>query len=392
VLLFIILLPGLWTTLKLAKTKHCAYWAPTIFKDALTGRYSQENSTKHLFFLLCDHWEPGTCEECRQDAAQWLTRFKAISANHHDSQGRNFQYSWFYPIDNFDTEIISYLADASREGFGEIEVHWHHKHTSSDAFEADLQDGLSWFTKVGALISEPGGSPHWAFIHGNWALDNSRIKTMCGISDEISIFRRNGCYSDMTFPALGTSGQPHMINRIYYAKDTPERKSYDTGVVSTVNVETDGLLMLPGPLGLNLKNPLILIEYGALDDSEGSGFSGKLNKPGEYADYFKTDRVHLWNKLGIGVEGRRDWVFVKIHAHGMQHQDVVLGGAMDQMLSSVEEYCQSHCIKLHYITAREACNLVWAAERNLTGDPQQYYDLVVPQPLTRKPNLINNPD
>ena len=89
------------------------------------------------------------------------------------------------------------------------------------------------------------------------------------------------------------------------------------------------------------------------------------------------------SRVGRGVDGRPEWVFVKIHAHGVQHGELLLGGELDAMLTGLEDYCRERDIRLHYVTAREAYNLVRAAERGLEGPPEAHYDLDVPPPLTR---------
>lgn len=378
-----LLLPSLWVAAKLAKSPHSSLWAPSYFRDLVAGRYSHAEETTDLFFLMCDHWEPGYGAKNIGAATEWLDRYKEIAREHHDSDGRRFQYTWYYPVDNIEEPVLNQLAQAAYEGFGETEVHWHHYHDSPVAFEQDLKAGLAIFMRQGALIDSVGSAPRWSFIHGNWSLDGS-IPGKCGVSQEIEIMQRNGCYADFTFPAPGTLGQPSTINRIYYTHDTPESKSYDQGVVARVGVDGDGFLMFPGPIALDFRNPLILIENTAIDDAAGTGFSGKLRKPDNYRDYFKPSRIQLWNEIHIGVEGKPEWVFVKAHAHGMQNTEELLDGQLDAVLDALESYCESRSIRLHYITAREAFNLVKAAERELPGMPADHYDLVIPQPLNRR--------
>ena len=381
VLLVAVVVPGLWTVLKVAKNPQTRLWLPNYGKDLLGFRYAHGGQTEHMFVLLCDHWEPGYGDNAIAEARDWLDRFKPIADNHRDSNGRSFRYSWFFPIDGFEPAILGDLAQAAYEGYGEVEVHWHHAHDSSRVFESELAEALNWFTAKGALIAKPGDRPRFSFIHGNWALDNSREPKDCGISDEITILQRQGCYADLTFPSFGFYSQPSTINRIFYAQDTPEPKSYDEGLLAQVGVEGEGLMLIPGPIGFNFRNPLLLFETAAVDDAEGSGFSGKINRPDNFRDYFNPTRVGLWNDIGVGVEGKREWVFVKLHAHGMQQKEILLGGEIDAMLAEIEDYCLDHDITLHYIVAREAYNLVKAAERNLGGPPQDHFDLVIPPPL-----------
>ncbi len=376
-----IALPGLWIGLKIIKNPQTRVWLPNYARDLVSLRYARGDRTEHMFVLLCDHWEPGRGEPAVLAAEDWLSRFKPIAARHRDSNGHPFRYSWFYPIDGFEPAIAAALARAAHAGLGEIEVHWHHSHDSSTAFESDLRTGLEWFKAVGALVAQPDDEPRFCFVHGNWALDNSRAPKDCGVDDEITILLRNGCYADLTFPSFGFLSQPATINRIYYAQDTPAAKSYDTGIIAREDTEGTGLMIIPGPLGVNFRNLLLCFETAAIDDAEGSGFAGKLRQPSSYEDYFNTSRVALWNNLGIGVEGRREWVFVKLHAHGLQHHEILLGGELDAALTAIERFCRDHDIVLHYIVAREAYNLVKAAERGLDGPPEGYFDLVIPPPL-----------
>ena len=380
-ILILIGFPSLWVVMKLVKTPNSLTWVPSYTKDLISGQYGHVDETRHMFVLVCDHWEPGSGQKSFTAAQEWLTKFKQIADLHHDTEKRNFRYTWFYPIDNFDHDILALLSEAANEGYGEVEVHWHHHHSSSSEFERDLKMALAEFMKAGAITDQSDSGPHFAFIHGNWTLDNSGSPHTCGISDEISILMRNGCYADLTFPALGNKAQPHMINRIYYAIDTPAPKSYDRGIPAKVGSLGVGLMMIPGPLALDFRDPLRLFENAALDDAEGSGLLARIRKPENYRDYFKSHRVRLWNQIQVGIEGRPDWVFVKLHAHGMQHRKVLLGGELDAALSAIESYCESHGIALHYIVAREAYNLVRAAEQGAIGAPEDLYDFAIKPPL-----------
>ncbi len=385
----VLVLPA-WLGLKIVKTKHSSLWVTTYFREWLGGRYAANDESQHFVFLMCDHWEPGGGPRGQERANFWLSNFRKVASRHKDSLGRHFQYTWFYPIDNFDPVVIDSVAATAKLGFGEIEVHWHHGHPDGATFERDLAASLPGFTRVGALIDHPEATPRFSFIHGNWALDNSGAPRLCGVDEEIRILQEHGCYADFTFPALGTSAQPRMFNRIFYATDTPEPKSYDlTAKPAKVGDRGEGLMMVPGPLGFDFRDPRIFIEYGCLDDAQGSGLTGRFFKPNSASEYFRPHRVDLWNRIGVGVEGRPEWVFVKIHAHGIPHRELFFAGEMDAMLSAVEEYCRDSGLTLHYVTAREAYNIARAAEAGLSGNPASYYDFEIPAPMTRM--QVTNP-
>jgi hypothetical protein len=58
----------------------------------------------------------------------------------------------------------------------------------------------------------------------------------------------------------------------------------------------------------------------------------------------------------------------------------MLGPELDGALAYMERrYNDGARYVLHYITAREAYNLVRAAAANQSGDPRQYYDYVIPR-------------
>ena len=125
-------------------------------------------------------------------------------------------------------------------------------------------------TRHGLLRRDDRGI-RFGFIHGNWALDNSLAGRSClRARQRDHAARRLGCYADFTLPSAPSPAQTRIVNTIYWAKDDPARpKSHDTGVPVTANGAVAGdLLMIPGPLTLNLREwrrPLVpRIEVGEL--------------------------------------------------------------------------------------------------------------------------------
>jgi hypothetical protein len=225
------------------------------------------------------------------------------------------------------------------------------------------------------LIS-PDGEDHWSFIHGNWALDNSRNvngQNFCGVDDELTILMELGCYCDATFPSLQIESQPSLINKIYYAEDDPnEPKSYDTGVLSAVGMATleDHLMIFVGPQMINWSDWRF-------------GFHPTIDDGDIYADMLPSgERFDLWVSANIHIEGRPNWIFVRTLTHGAAKKyralDANLGGDMDEMLTAVEnKYKNSDKYRLHYMTTREAFNVIKAAEGGYDGNPNDYRDFVL---------------
>jgi len=99
------------------------------------------------------------------------------------------------------------------------------------------------------------------------------------------------------------------------------------------------------------------------------------------------DRVDLWVRQHIHVHGRPNWVFVKVHTHGAQENDMdtLLGPPADAMFSYLErKYNDGQRHVLHYVTARELYNIVKAAEDGHAGDPGSYRDYVLARPATAR--------
>ena len=93
------------------------------------------------------------------------------------------------------------------------------------------------------------------------------------------------------------------------------------------------------------------------------------------------ERIAGWIKSGIHVQGRPEWIFVKVFTHGalMQDHEAVLGKWADQMYSTLEEkYNNGFQYILHYVTAREAYNIAKAAEAGKGGDPNNYRNFLIP--------------
>jgi hypothetical protein len=313
---------------------------------------------------MCDHYEPGFGDEGARRNLKWLEKFRLISTKHRDSAGNKFQYTWFYAYDHKNEMVLKDLAHVVREGYGEVEFHWHHPKADNDSFPAMLDEAVTWFKKYGFLTTS-GENPEtrFAFIHGNWALDASNPK--CGVTRELDILFSRGCYADFTFSTIGTVSQPKKVNSIYYAKDTDEPKSYDDGIQCSVGQHISDLLMIfQGPSTLTWTGGL---EYGAVES---------------YALPHK-ERINEWIKANIHVIGHPEWVFIKVYSHGVQSEKEILDKHLEQMLSDIESISKERMISLHYVTAREAYNIVKAAEAGLGGNPEFYRNYKIPLPLLK---------
>lgn len=351
---------------------NCHVWLPGYFrKVAAQGeRRTLGAEITDLIFVVVDHFEPSRKEGERgvQRVRDWCEAFADMATRHRDSDGVAPQHSWFYRYDYPNDECVRILSEFVHKGFGEIDFHLHHGNDSPGSFARTIDEGVRWFNEFGAMLTaEQSPQKRFAYIAGNWALDNGRRNdAMSGVNTELSILGDAGCYADFTFPAFSVNSQPCTVNSIYYATDTPEPKSYDKGVPMRVGGSASGdLVIFEGPLCIDWS--LGYIEYAALES---------------FAPYFRR-RIDLWVKAGVCVVGRPEWLFVKLHTHGMQSREMFLGESMDRLHNELEEVCATAGCRLHYVTAREAYNIAKAAEAGREGDAGRYRNFEIARPVNR---------
>ncbi|MBN8948796.1 MAG: hypothetical protein J0I74_16950 [Rhodanobacter sp.] len=337
----------------------------------------------HVMFCFVDHFEPawGKVDLATQRARvdRWCRDYRALAAMHRDADGRMPQHTFFYPEEEYLEEHLDKIAALCTEGYGEIEIHLHHDNDN----EANFRQTIERFNNLlherhGALPRDPAtGQLRFGFIHGNWSLDNSRADgRWCGINNELILLRELGCYADFTLPSAPSDTQTKTSNAIYYATDDPLRpKSHDSGVPVRVGGTPSGdLMIVQGPLGLNWRER----KFGVLPRIENADVRRGCPPTPE--------RVDAWVKTGIHVEGRPEWVFVKVHTHGTQERDMdtLLGDAAQRMHQHLERtYNDGKRYVLHYVTARETYNIIKAAEAGHRGDPHAFRDFLLPPPPHR---------
>jgi hypothetical protein len=310
---------------------------------------------------VCDHYEPGwgrpSIETERARVETWVRRYPEMARGHRDSWGRAPQHTFFFPEEEYRAEHLDRLAEMQRAGWGDVEVHLHHDADTSSALRGKLENFAHTLRERHGLLRDgPDGRPVYAFIHGNWALDNSSPDgRWCGVNDEITVLRDTGCYADFTFPSAPSWTQPPKINSIYYVTDDPAAPaSHFHGVDVVAGGRTSGdLLLVQGPLTLNWRSR----KWGVLPRIENGELSGDAPPT--------PSRVDLWVRQHIHVAGRPDWIFVKLHTHGAQEGnfEALLGAPRQAMLSHLESaYNDGTRYRLRYATAREMYDIIKAAE------------------------------
>jgi hypothetical protein len=339
-----------------------------------TIRKKKVSMPAKVVFCFVDHFEPFWGKVDRSTALQrvksWVTQYPKIAQAHMDSMGNHPRYTFFYPEEEYDSELLDMLADLCARGYGEVEVHLHHDNDNSENLKQKLLAFKDLLAKKHGLLStnRATGEINYGFIHGNWALDNSRKDgRWCGVNNELTVLQETGCYADFTLPSAPSDTQTRKINSIYYAIDNPdEPKSHDSGTDVKVNtIDPNGLLIIQGPLCLNWHNK----KFGILPRIENSSLT--------YDNPITTERLKLWAKHGPRIQGQCVWVLIKIHTHGCQEKNIeyLLSGGLDKVYSMLESSFNDEIdCSLHYSSAREMFNLIKALEANKTDCATDWRD------------------
>jgi hypothetical protein len=355
-------------------------WVAVNLPSLLATRSVNGSHPVNLLLCICDHYEPGNglvdADHAAQRVKNWVDKYLPLFSGFHDSDGRPPRHTFFYPIEMYRPSEVDQIAGLCRSGFGEVEVHLHHDNDTADNLRKTLLDWKQTLRDRHGLLPRrrDTGQTQYAFIHGNWALDNSLPGgRACGVNNELDILRETGCYADFTLPSYPSAAQTRKINSIYYGVDDPNQpKSHDWGVsVGTAKQPDRSLMLFQGPLLFNWQSR----KFGIIPRVENGNLQGNQH-PSEH-------RLNLWLKARVQISSRPDWYFVKLHTHGAteQNQAVLLGEPMvrfHEMLA--RRAAENPNFHYHYVTAREMYNLAKAAEAGWTGSVNDARDYLLTWP------------
>ena len=335
---------------------------------------------RHLLVALCDHYEPlhGHASDAQgaERVRRWRDFYPELVRNLRDADGRPPRHTFFFPGEQYRPQYLDALGQLARAGFGEVELHLHHDGDDAQKLTSDLLRYVGAYAEHGHLSRDQNGRLRYAFIHGNWCLANSRRDgRYCGVDSELGVLFDTGCYADFTFPSAPDETQPNIVNQIYWPTGDPRRaRAHEAGVRARVGqTMSDRILMIQGPLAIarRARGFGLRIECAALTAR----------------DPASPSRLDTWVSQGIHVEGRPDWVFVKLHTHGAPEAQAESllgepGRALHDLLA--RDYNDGQRFVLHYVTAREMYNIALAGMAGCSGDPNAYRDYsLAPPPVTQ---------
>ena len=336
-----------------------------------------EPAERHLIFIVANHFEPAwsangfldlPTQQARLD--HWFEMARTTGDLVKDHDGTPFRHTNFYPAEQYHPSLLKVLAAMQADGLGEVEVHLHHGIDGPDTL-ANLRRTLESFRDRLAdehkcLSRLPGDEmPRYAFVHGNLALANSAGGMYCGVDSEMQVLADTGCYADLTLPSAPERTQVPKINAVYQCGHALTERSPHRSGPNLKQQQTPTLpVILTGPLVFNWRRRLYGLPIPRLDD-------GVL--AANYA--LDIDRLNRWANANITVQGRPEWVFIKLYCHGFfpNDQDIVIGEGARRFWNEVLDYAErTGKLKIHFATAREAFNIAMAATDGLDGNPHKY--------------------
>src|SRR5579862_54085 len=354
----------------------------------------------HLIIALADHFEPGIVPEDGQKRAPrpeqerrlewWSREYPKIVDRWRDPDGRPFVHTYFYPAEQYDEGLLEMLADHCHAGWGEVEIHLHHGVAHPDTAEntrkmlAEFRDHLAFRHRC--LAAEEGSeSPRYAFVHGNFALANSAAGRFCGVDSEMQVLAETGCYADMTLPTgFWHPAQTAKINSVYECglpldKRAPQNRGNDLIVGRAPSIFP---LIIQGPLLTDFQRT----RRSARPALENAALTENLPPT--------LRRLELWKQARVQVHGRPDWVFIKLHCHGMDptQTDAVIGDSFCEFLEGLVSGAADRKETLHFATAREMTNILLAACDGRDGNPRDYRDYRLKRILDQPPSTEKSRD
>jgi hypothetical protein len=342
-----------------------------LFKSNSTGK-------KHIIFIIANHFEPSWSENGNLNLDEQNRRlddyYKIASKTGElirDKDGTKFRHTNFFPVEQYHHSLLEKLSQMQAEGLGETEIHLHHgveKPDTSENLRKILIEYRDIFAEEHKLLSRSDGDkiPRWAFVHGNLALGNSCNGKYCGVDDELQILAETGCYADFTYPTAPDETQVPIINKIYECglplnQSVPHRIGKPLKAGEKINTLP---IIVQGPLVLNWKRTIKGIPVPKIDD-------GAL----VYNQRRDMERFNRWTNANVTIEGKDDWIFVKLYCHGFftHDQSACIGEEAQRFFGEIIENSErTGEFDIYFATAREVFNMISAATDGKKGSPDEY--------------------
>jgi hypothetical protein len=327
--------------------RNAQIWFPGYVKSRFRDAFRRPPAgSGRVWLAIADHYEPywrkasdPTPDELARERVElWARLWPEIAARHHDSAGNRPVYTFYYPQEEYHPELLDILAEVTRAGVGDVDVHIHHDGEGEQNFVDRMGGFIETLDRRHGLLRKHQGRLVFGFIHGNWALDNSRPDgRWCGLNNEITLLRDLGCYADFTMPSGASPTQGRILNTIYWTTDDPAQpRSYDRGTpVVPGKPGTGDLLMVTGPFCIRWGERMVpRIEKGEL---------ASYDMPNAY-------RVKRW--IDVAPRIGND-LFIKLFTHGTQDRNsnaLLRKGGLDDTFRLVAEECRRRGYEFRFVS------------------------------------------
>ena len=147
---------------------------------------SNAGEKNHVVITIANHFEPSWSDD--GSLLDLNTQLRNLDAYYKlagktgeavsDADGTKFQHTNFYPVEQFDSRVVSVIEQMESEGLGEVGIHLHHGLEKPDTAEnlrkvlIESRDRLAEDHRCLSRL-DGVGDPTYAFVHGNLALANS---------------------------------------------------------------------------------------------------------------------------------------------------------------------------------------------------------------------------
>jgi hypothetical protein len=324
--------------------RNSQIWGPGYLKQrAIRITTGRSIPLKRIWVTIADHYEPmwgrASLKSAQSRVDLWRSAWPIIAREcRPDSAGSPPNYTFFFPQEEYHPTLVEPLAEMVRDGISDVEVHLHHDGEGRKDFIDRMRTFCNILHEKHGLLRKHNDKLTFGFIHGNWALDNSRPDgRWCGLTGEIKLLADLGCYADFTMPSGDSPTQARVVNTIYWCKGNANRpKSYDDGVAVTRGGEIEGdLLMIPGPFGIRWQDRIV----PRLETGELAGY-----------DLATRYRARRWVDLSPRIGGD---AFIKLYTHGAQERNssALLDGGLATAFGLLVDEAENRKCELYFVSA-----------------------------------------
>jgi hypothetical protein len=141
--------------------RNAEIWLAPYLRERLKRRL-RPVKPKRAWVAITDHYEPLGMGASLQTAlgrvARWRERWPRIAEDApRDAAGQRPQYSFFYPQEEYQREVVERVAEIARLGVGDVEVHLHHDEERRQNFIDKVMEYCRRLTGEHGLLRQQEG-------------------------------------------------------------------------------------------------------------------------------------------------------------------------------------------------------------------------------------------